>query len=227
AGPQGGSEADEVLGDLDAEPLGGQEVPDLVERDGDEQPGDEDEDADGEAHRRSTSSRARLRAQVSVAWTVARSRPSAGAPSCSVSTCSRMSVMARNPSRPARKAATHSSLAALKAAGWVTEAAAAWRASRTPRKVSSSSGSKVQLVASSQRHGAIARCGRAGHDSASAIGRRMSGGEAWAMVEPSTNSTIEWTTDCGWTTTVMSSVGTSNRRWASMSPSPLLTRVAE
>ena len=33
------------------------------------------------------------------------------------------------------------------------------------------------------------------------MGRRMSGGLAWARVEPSTNSTIEWTTDCGWTTT--------------------------
>ena len=27
----------------------------------------------------------------------------------------------------------------------------------------------------------------------------MSGGDAWAIVEPSTNSTIEWTIDCGCT----------------------------
>ena len=33
----------------------------------------------------------------------------------------------------------------------------------------------------------------------------MSGGLAWAMVEPSVNSTIEWTTDCGCTTTSMRS----------------------
>ena len=39
----------------------------------------------------------------------------------------------------------------------------------------------------------------------SAIGSRMSGGLAWASVEPSTNSTIEWTTDCGCTTTSMRS----------------------
>ena len=32
-------------------------------------------------------------------------------------------------------------------------------------------------------------------------GRRMSGIESWAMVAPSVNSTIEWTTDCGCTTT--------------------------
>ena len=42
---------------------------------------------------------------------------------------------------------------------------------------------------------------RSGQPSASAIGSRMSGGEACAMVEPSTNSTIEWTIDCGCTTT--------------------------
>ena len=44
--------------------------------------------------------------------------------------------------------------------------------------------------------------------SASAIGSRMSGGEHWAMVEPSTNWTIECTSDCGWTTTSMRSSGT-------------------
>jgi 1-deoxy-D-xylulose-5-phosphate reductoisomerase len=32
------------------------------------------------------------------------------------------------------------------------------------------------------------------------IGRRMSGGDACAIVEPSTNSTIECTIDCGCTT---------------------------
>ena len=29
----------------------------------------------------------------------------------------------------------------------------------------------------------------------------MSGGDSWAITEPSTNSTSEWTIDCGWTTT--------------------------
>ena len=47
------------------------------------------------------------------------------------------------------------------------------------------------------------------------------------MVAPSTNSTMEWTTDCGCTTTAMSAGATSNRRCASMSSSPLLTRVEE
>ena len=61
----------------------------------------------------------------------------------------------------------------------------------------------------------------------SAIGSRMSGGLAWAIVEPSTNSTIEWITDCGCTITSMSSYGTSNSSCASITSSALLTMVAE
>ena len=37
------------------------------------------------------------------------------------------------------------------------------------------------------------------------IGRRMSGADSWAIVAPSTNSTIEWTIDWGWMTTSMAS----------------------
>ena len=58
-------------------------------------------------------------------------------------------------------------------------------------------------------------------------GSRMSGGLACASVEPSTNSTIECTTDCGWTTTSTRSSGTSKSRCASSSSRPLFTRVAE
>ena len=46
---------------------------------------------------------------------------------------------------------------------------------------------------------------RFGQSRPSEIGRRMSGGDAWAMVEPSMNSTMECTIDCGCTTTSMSS----------------------
>ena len=46
---------------------------------------------------------------------------------------------------------------------------------------------------------------RAGHPSASAMGSFMSGGLAWAIVDPSTKVTIECTIDCGWTTTSMRS----------------------
>ena len=59
------------------------------------------------------------------------------------------------------------------------------------------------------------------------MGSRMSGGEAWAIVDPSMNSTIEWTIDCGCTTTSMWWYGTSKRRCASITSSPLFTRVAE
>ena len=55
----------------------------------------------------------------------------------------------------------------------------------------------------------------------------MSGGLAWASVDPSTNSTIEWITDCGCTITVIRSIGMSNSRCASITSRPLLTRVAE
>jgi len=59
------------------------------------------------------------------------------------------------------------------------------------------------------------------------MGSRMSGGDAWAMVDPSTNSTIECTTDWGCTTTSIRSIGTSKSRCASMTSRPLLTSVAE
>ncbi len=55
----------------------------------------------------------------------------------------------------------------------------------------------------------------------------IEGGEAWARVEPSVNSTIECTTDWGWTTTSIRSKGMSKSRCASMTSRPLLTRVAE
>ncbi len=48
-----------------------------------------------------------------------------------------------------------------------------------------------------------------------------------AIIEPSTISTIEWTTDCGWTTTSMRLGGTSNSQRASMTSSPLFISVAE
>ena len=90
------------------------------------------------------------------------------------------------------------------------------RAGRTPRSRPSSS----------RRRGAASGT-RSGQPRPSAIGSRMSGGLAWARVEPSVNSTIECTTDCGCTTTSIRSYGTSNSRCASITSRPLLTMVAE
>ena len=103
---------------------------------------------------------------------------------------------------PATNAATASSFAALNTAGRQPPASPAWRASRTPGNASSSSGSNVQRLRRRPRcTGAAAAGTRSGQPSASAIGSRMSGGLACAIVEPSTNVTIECTTDCGCTTT--------------------------
>ena len=48
-----------------------------------------------------------------------------------------------------------------------------------------------------------------------------------AIVDPSVSSTIEWTIDCGCTTTSMRSAGTSNSQCASMTSRPLFISVAE
>ena len=55
----------------------------------------------------------------------------------------------------------------------------------------------------------------------------MSGMPSWARTERSTNSTIEWTIDCGCTTTSIRSNGTSNSQWASRTSRPLFMSVAE
>ena len=72
------------------------------------------------------------------------------------------------------------------------------RAGRTPRSTPCSSRRRAP------------RRGRArGQPRPMAMGPRMSGGVAWAIVDPSVNSTIEWTYDWGCTTTSMRSKGMS------------------
>jgi hypothetical protein len=90
----------------------------------------------------------------------------------------------------------------------VPAAVPARRASSTAGKVAESSGSKVHAAAVVQSQGAAASGRRSGQVSAMPMGSRMSGGEACAMVEPSWNSTMECTIDCGWTVTMMSSRST-------------------
>jgi hypothetical protein len=88
-------------------------------------------------------------------------------------------------------------LAALKTAGAVPPAAAAARPIDTAGNASSSRGKNSQVAAVLQAHGVAIPATRSGQARASAIGSRMSGGLAWAMVAPSQNSTMEWTIDCG------------------------------
>ena len=129
--------------------------------------------------------------------------------------------------RPARKACTASSLAALNAAGTVPPARPAANARSRAGKASRSTGSNVHAAGRLKSQAAETGSSRSGHASASAMGSRMSGGLAWAIVAPSVKVTIECTTDCGWTTTSMRSYGTPKSRCASMTSRPLLTSVAE
>ena len=59
------------------------------------------------------------------------------------------------------------------------------------------------------------------------MGTPMSATPSWAMIEPSMYSTIEWTIDCGCTTTAICSGARSNSQRASMISRPLFMRVAE
>jgi hypothetical protein len=56
---------------------------------------------------------------------------------------------------------------------------------------------------------------------------RISVGPNCARIEPSTNSTIECTTDCGWMTMAICSGAMPNSQCASMTSSPLFMSVAE
>ena len=55
----------------------------------------------------------------------------------------------------------------------------------------------------------------------------MSVTPSWASTVPSTNSTIEWTTDCGWMRTSTRPALTPKSHRASITSSPLFMRVAE
>ena len=146
---------------------------------------------------------------------------------CAARTASIVSTIPVKLRAPDRNASTATSFAALNTAGAVPPVLPAARARRTAGNASSSRGSKVHVCALVQSHAGDASGTRSGHVSPRAIGSRMSGGLAWASVDPSTNSTIEWTTDWGCTITVIRSIGMSKSRCASITSRPLFTRVAE
>ena len=105
-------------------------------------------------------------------------------------------------SGPARNASTATSLAPLSVAGRpaagptgrVGEAQA-----REGLEVGRLEGERAERRPVDRRR--TAGRGGAGAPRARPIGRRMSGIDSWAMVAPSVNSTMPWTTDCGCTTT--------------------------
>ena len=59
------------------------------------------------------------------------------------------------------------------------------------------------------------------------MGMRMSGVPSCALIAPSSNSTIEWTIDCGCSTTSIRSAGVPKSQWASITSKPLFTSVEE
>ncbi len=246
-GPDRRPEADEELGDLHAEHLGRDEVPPLVQHDRDEQRHDEDGDAQQEAHPATLPSSmprpprdargaprwqpvltARARAHRSAARTSARVTASPARP-IGFRDYLRHGVHDPGEREPAGHEGGHAHLV-----GGVVDGG------RGPARLPGGAGDARPRETPPRRAARRSRCARSdqsmagaapgtrsGQPSASAIGIRMSGGLAWAIVDPSVNSTIEWMTDCGWTTTEILSNPSPNSRWASMTSSPLLTSVAE
>ncbi len=127
--PQRRAEAGEVLRHLHAEALGGEHVTGLVQADRHQDAEGEDEHAEPERHAvelPEVRSRARSRAQVSAAENIGQRqvvpKPRVLPASCSSRTAATVSTMPGTASRPARKASTHTSLAALSTAGAVPPA---------------------------------------------------------------------------------------------------------
>ncbi len=109
--------------------------------------------------------------------------------------------MAVHGMRPSRNAATETSLAPLSTAGALPPVQPASKARRRHGKASRSGVSNVSCDTSVQSIAPNASGNRLGAPSASPIGRRMSGIDSWAIVAPSTNSTMLCTIDWGCTTT--------------------------
>src|SRR5699024_10898988 len=193
--PQSPAETHEILRDFDAEKPGRQQMSQLVQRDRRDDADNEDDNTEGVDHGgHAAISCARSLAQLSAPATAAivSSRvTTTGSAICSARTAETVSTMPGNANCPERKALTHTSFAALNTAGPVRPKLPARRARATAGNADSSRGANCQDVADVQSHPGAAPSTRSGHARAKAMGSRMSGGEACAMVAPSTNSTIE------------------------------------
>src|SRR5690606_24473069 len=130
ADPDRRAEAQREAQDLHVEELRHQEVAELVDEDQRPQHQDEREQHAERGHADSSApsrSRARARAQASAASTSSRSRsaPPRARARCSSSSAALVAAMAGKPMRPARNAATETSLAAFSTAGAASSAASA------------------------------------------------------------------------------------------------------
>src|SRR5699024_2511954 len=99
--------------------------------------------------------------------------------------------------------------------------------SRSTAENASPTGSNCHWKDCVKSRAGCASATRCGQSNASEIGSFIEGGEACAIVEPSTNVAIEWMMDCGCTVTSISEASTSKSKVASMSSRPLFTKVAE
>ena len=95
------------------------------------------------------------------------------------------------------------------------------------RKTERSGGSKVRLWVLDQSSPPNGVAMRSGQPSAYPIGRRMSGLDSWASVDPSRSSTMECTIDWGCTTMSIRSYPMPKSSWASMTSRPLFMSVDE
>ena len=118
-------------------------------------------------------------------------------------------------------------MAALNTAGSVPPATPARRASPSAGNASCRGASNSRLPSAAKSGAASPPATRSGQVSAYWIGKHMSARLSCASTEPSMNSTIEWTIDCGCTSTPMRSMPMPNNQCASIISSPLLHSVAE
>lgn len=125
-----------------------------------------------------------------------------------------------------RNAATAASLAAFITIEDPSRRRSVSRASSKSGNVSRSGASKVSLPMRVKSRAPTPEFTRCGHESAAAMGVRMSGSPNSAITAPSSKATIEWITDSGCTTTSMRSSGKSKSHEASITSSPLFIRVA-
>ncbi len=132
-----------------------------------------------------------------------------------------------NPSPPSRNAATATSLAAFSTIGRPASPFSARNASPRHGNLDESGTSKSRWPARARSSGASVVSQRSGYENAYWMGSRMSVTPSWAMIDPSTSSTIECTIDCGCTSTSIRSGPTSNSQRASITSSPLFINVAE